>query len=47
MTHTKGKFFLLEPIMQMDEMKKMIKETSYELNSIAGQLIEDLNLLRG
>ena len=44
---TKGNLLLSEPIMPIDEIKKMIKETSYELNSIAGQLIEDLNLLRG
>jgi len=44
---TKGKLLLPEPIMQMDEIKKMIKETSRELNSIATQLIENLNLLRG
>jgi len=44
---TKGKLLLPEPIMQMDEIKKMIKETSRELNSIAVQLIENLNLLRG
>ena len=44
---TKGKLLLPEPIMQMDEIKKMIKEPSRELNSIAVQLIENLNLLRG
>ncbi len=44
---TKGN--LLSPeqtIMPMDEMKKMIKETGHELNSIAAQLIEDLSLPR-
>ena len=44
---TKGNLLLPEPIMPMDEIKKMIKETSYELNSIAVQLIENLYLLRG
>lgn len=44
---TKGNLLLPEPIMPMNEIKKMIKETSYELNSIAVQLIENLNLLRG
>ena len=38
----KGNFSLPEPIMSIDEIKKMIKETSCELNSIAIQLIEDL-----
>jgi len=39
---TKGNLSLPEPIMSIDEIKKMIKETSCELNSIATQLIEDL-----
>ena len=39
---TKGNLSLPEPIMSIDEIKKMIKETSCELNSIAIQLIEDL-----
>ena len=44
---TKGNWLLLDrPIMPMDEIKKMIEETSRELNSIAAQLIEDLSLLR-
>jgi hypothetical protein len=44
---TKGNMILPEqPIMQMDKVKNMIKEVSCELNSIAVQLIEDLNLLR-
>lgn len=43
---TKGNLLLPEPIMPMDEIKKMIKETGCELNSIATQLIEDLYLLR-
>lgn len=42
----KGNLLLPEPIMPMGEIKKMIKETSCELNSIAVQLIEDLNLIR-
>ncbi|MBU4362433.1 hypothetical protein KJ813_07225 [bacterium] len=44
---TKGNLLLLEPIMPMDEIKKMIKKTSRELNLIAVQLIENLNFLRG
>jgi len=39
---TKGNLSLPEPIMSIDEIKKMIKETSCELNSMAIQLIEDL-----
>jgi hypothetical protein len=39
---TKGDLSLPEPIMSIDEIKKMIKETSCELNSIAIQLIEEL-----
>ncbi len=45
---TKGDWLLLDQsIMPMGETKKMIKETSRGLNSIAVQLIENLNLLRG
>ncbi len=45
---TKGDWLLPgQPIMPMREIKKMIKETSRELNSIAMQLIGNLNLLRG
>lgn len=45
---TKGDWLLPDqPIMPLGEIKKMIKETSRELNLIAVQLIEDLNLLRG
>lgn len=45
---TKGNWLLPDqPIMPMGEIKKMIEETSRELNSIAVQLIENLNLLRG
>lgn len=44
---TKGNCLLPDqPIMPIDEIKKMIKETSCELNSIAVQLIDDLYLLR-
>ncbi len=44
---TKGNWLLPDqPIMPMGEIKKMILETSRELNSIAVQLIENLNLLR-
>jgi len=43
----KGNMILPEqPMMQIDEIKNMIKEVSSELNAIALQLIEDLNLLR-
>ena len=45
---TKGDWLLPDqPIMPMGEIKKMIKETSRELNSMAVQLIEKLNLLHG
>jgi len=41
---TKGNWLLPDqPIMPMSEIKKMIKETSRELNSIAEELIENLH----
>lgn len=41
---TKGDWLLPDqPIMPMGEIKKMIKETSRELNSIAEELIENLH----
>ncbi|MBU2103114.1 MAG: hypothetical protein KKF80_06930, partial [Candidatus Omnitrophica bacterium] len=43
---TKGNWLLSgQPIMPMEEIKKMVREISHELNSIAVQLIENLNLL--
>lgn len=44
---TKGKYIIPEqPILQVDEIKKMIMIVSKELNSISFQLIEDLNVTR-
>jgi len=43
---TTGNLSLPEPIMPIAEIKKMNEETSRELNSIATQLIEDLDPLR-
>lgn len=44
---TKGKYIIPEqPILQVDEIKRMTKIASKELNSISFQLIEDLNVAR-